>query len=187
MKKDSYYIELEKEGFYKDIDKRSKDYREYKEWKASKDREEKDYNIIKEQYDKIPKGFGDEFSNFVNNVEKEPKGLGDIVAKVTKATGIDKVVKFIAGEDCGCDERQEKWNKIPMFSRRKPNCIKEDDYNYLVNFFKVTTSKVDRKNYVRIVGIYNYVFKSNEPTKTSCSPCAARIYRSLKTYLETYN
>jgi hypothetical protein len=168
MKKDSYYIELEKKEFYKDIDKRSKDYREYKEWKASK----------------VPRV---DYETFNKRVAEESKGLGDIVAKVTKATGIDKVVKFIAGEDCGCDERQEKWNKIPMFSRKKPNCIKEDDYNYLVNFFKVTTSKVDRENYVKIVGIYNYVFKSNEPTKTSCGPCAARIYRSLKTYIETYN
>ena len=27
------------------------------------------------------------------------KGLGDTVEKITKATGIEKVVKFIAGED----------------------------------------------------------------------------------------
>ena len=30
-------------------------------------------------------------------------GLGDLVEKVTEATGIKKAVKFIAGEDCGCD------------------------------------------------------------------------------------
>mgnify|MGYP003123993136 FL=1 len=37
-------------------------------------------------------------------------GLGDIVEKVTEATGIKKAVKFIAGEDCGCNERKEKMN-----------------------------------------------------------------------------
>ena len=41
----------------------------------------------------------------------ESKGLGDTIEKITKATGIDKLVKFIAGEDCGCDERQEILNK----------------------------------------------------------------------------
>ena len=36
------------------------------------------------------------------------KGLGDSIEKITKATGIDKVAKFILGEDCGCQARQEK-------------------------------------------------------------------------------
>ena len=35
MRPDNYYLELEKQGYYETIDKRSKDYREYKEWKAS--------------------------------------------------------------------------------------------------------------------------------------------------------
>lgn len=42
------------------------------------------------------------------------KGLGDTVAKITKATGIKKVVEKISevtGKDCGCDERQEALNK----------------------------------------------------------------------------
>ena len=73
MKKDSYYTELEKEGYYDTLDKRSKDYREYKEWKATKE----SYKALKE------------------NVEGKPKGLGDTIAKITKATGIDKVVKLL--------------------------------------------------------------------------------------------
>ena len=40
------------------------------------------------------------------------KGLGDTVEKITKATGIDKVAKFILGEDCGCEERKQKLNKL---------------------------------------------------------------------------
>ena len=35
MKRDKYYLDLEENGFYKTIDKRSKDYREYKKWEAS--------------------------------------------------------------------------------------------------------------------------------------------------------
>jgi hypothetical protein len=37
------------------------------------------------------------------------KGLGDTIAKITEATGIDKAVKFIAGEDCGCDNGDILW------------------------------------------------------------------------------
>lgn len=35
-------------------------------------------------------------------------GLGDTVAKITKAVGIDKLV----GDDCGCDKRQKKLNEL---------------------------------------------------------------------------
>ena len=49
------------------------------------------------------------------------KRLGDIVALVTKYTGIKWVVKKIWGEDCGCDERQEKLNKV--FPINKPQSI----------------------------------------------------------------
>jgi len=37
---------------------------------------------------------------------KRHKGLGDTVAALAAATGIDKLV----GEDCGCKERQEALN-----------------------------------------------------------------------------
>lgn len=40
------------------------------------------------------------------------RGLGDTIAKITEATGVAKVVKKIAGKDCGCRGRQEALNKI---------------------------------------------------------------------------
>jgi hypothetical protein len=43
---------------------------------------------------------------------KKPRGLGDTVAAFTKATGIDRVVKTLAGGDCGCKERQERLNEL---------------------------------------------------------------------------
>ena len=33
--------------------------------------------------------------------EKEAKGLGDTIESITEATGIKKVVKFVAGDYCG--------------------------------------------------------------------------------------
>ena len=50
---------------------------------------------------------------------KEQQGLGDTIAAITEATGIDKVVKAVVGEDCGCKERREKLNK--RFPYRKNN------------------------------------------------------------------
>ena len=48
----------------------------------------------------------------------ESKGLGDSIEKITKATGIKKVVEKVTGEkDCGCNKRKEKLNK--MFPYKK--------------------------------------------------------------------
>lgn len=50
-----------------------------------------------------------------NGVSKV-KGWGDRFADLTKATGIDKVVKTVTKavgiEDCGCANRQEKLNEL---------------------------------------------------------------------------
>lgn len=39
------------------------------------------------------------------------KGLGDTIAKITKVTGIKKVVEAIT-DDCGCDKRQDTLNRV---------------------------------------------------------------------------
>ena len=72
--------------------------------------------------------------------KRKPKGLGDTVEQITKATGIDKVVKFAFGEDCNCDKRKEKLNK--MFPYFKPLCLDEQEYNELTEFFNGRTSQI---------------------------------------------
>jgi hypothetical protein len=46
------------------------------------------------------------------------KGLGDTIEKVTKATGIKKVVESVV-KDCGCNKRKEKLNKMFPYGRKK--------------------------------------------------------------------
>ena len=52
---------------------------------------------------------------------QESKGLGDTIAKVTNALGIDKLAEEVAQamgkEDCGCNKRREKLND--MFPYKK--------------------------------------------------------------------
>tara|TARA_R110000803_G_scaffold54799_2_gene111589 strand:- start:1374 stop:1529 length:156 start_codon:yes stop_codon:yes gene_type:complete len=47
----------------------------------------------------------------------ESKGLGDTIEKITKATGIKKVVDTVSkatGKDCGCSKRKKRMNdKFP--------------------------------------------------------------------------
>jgi hypothetical protein len=44
------------------------------------------------------------------------RGLGDTVARFTRSTGIQKLVKSMK-EDCGCEARQEKLNKLVPYGR----------------------------------------------------------------------
>jgi hypothetical protein len=45
---------------------------------------------------------------------EKSKGLGDTIEKITKATGIKKVVEAVSeatGKDCGCKARRDALNR----------------------------------------------------------------------------
>jgi hypothetical protein len=47
--------------------------------------------------------------------KKKSKGLGDTIEKITKATGIKKVVDTVSeatGKDCGCGQRKDTLNRL---------------------------------------------------------------------------
>jgi len=74
--------------------------------------------------------------------KKKSKGLGDSIEKVTKATGIDKLVKFVAGEDCGCDKRKESLNKLFPYNNGV-QCLEESEYKTLKDWFDQKRNKKD--------------------------------------------
>jgi hypothetical protein len=116
------------------------------------------------------------------------QGLGDLVEKVTEVTGIKDVVKFIAGEDCGCDERKETLNKLFPF-KKKRECLTEEEYNQLSDVFDAIEKRgnqvVKRAEQMIVNTIHSRVFGSrNEPT--SCGPCFKATYNELKLLHEQY-
>ena len=51
---------------------------------------------------------------------KKSKGLGDSIEKITKATGIKKVVEKVSevtGKDCGCNERKDTLNRLFPYNK----------------------------------------------------------------------
>ena len=52
---------------------------------------------------------------------KESKGFGDTIAKVTNALGLDKVAETVANavgkEDCGCNKRKQKLNDLFPYNK----------------------------------------------------------------------
>lgn len=52
-----------------------------------------------------------------------PRGLGDCVHSIAEATGIARIVKAVAGDDCGCAQRRAALNAaVPLVdpSRETP-------------------------------------------------------------------
>ena len=115
--------------------------------------------------------------------KRTSRGFGDTVAKFTEATGIDKVVHFIAGEDCGCDKRKEKLNKI--FPYKVPECLKEEEYNTLTNLLPNMQVKVRPSDQIEFLKVYNRVFKTNEQP-TSCASCLNDMLRKIKMVYNEY-
>ena len=114
---------------------------------------------------------------------KKVEGLGDTIEQVTKATGIDKAVKFLAGEDCGCEERKIKLNSL--FRYKKPECLTEQEHDYLSKWFSVRRNKVTHSDQLTLLKIYNRVFNaSQEPT--SCADCFKLLLDELRKVYESY-
>jgi hypothetical protein len=115
--------------------------------------------------------------------KRKAKGLGDTIDQITTATGIKALVKFVAGEDCGCDQRKEALNKL--FPYNKPNCLNEADYNFLHEFFTVQRGSIVPSVQYRLNEIHTNVF--NKVTNfTNCTSCLAdRVNALKKVYVQT--
>jgi len=115
--------------------------------------------------------------------KKKATGLGDSIEQVLEVTKIAKVAKWILGEDCGCEERKEKLNKL--FPYAKPKCLTEDEHTYLIE------SKILDKNILipseqrELLTIYNRVF-SQRMQPTSCGSCLREVVIKLNQVLKEY-
>lgn len=110
-------------------------------------------------------------------------GLGDTLESVLKATHIDKLAKFILGEDCGCEERKAKLNAL--FPYKKPLCLTETEYEWLKEWLPKKINHVIPTDQAQLLAIYNRIFhQRNEPS--TCGTCLASIVDELKIVVQTY-
>jgi len=116
------------------------------------------------------------------NHEAASQGLGDTVEKITTATGIKKAVKFIAGEDCGCDERKVKLNQ--MFRYKKPECLSETEFQLIKAAVDSKKNKFTPTEQEMYKDIYERIFK----TKVDCTPCsfAKVVWKDLTAVYNEY-
>tara|TARA_R110001592_G_scaffold18369_3_gene76353 strand:- start:758 stop:1177 length:420 start_codon:yes stop_codon:yes gene_type:complete len=137
--------------------------------KQPKDKRTKEYKEWKKSFDAVQKS--------------KSKGLGDDIEKITEATGIKKLVKFIAGEDCGCDARKEILNKV--FRHNKLECLNEEEYDYLLALFAKNKNVLNNEEIKMLYKISNRIFnKKNKPS--SCSSCVRTLVLRLKKIVDAY-
>lgn len=113
------------------------------------------------------------------------QGLGDTIEKITTATGIKSIVKFIAGEDCGCEERKQKLNEL--FSYKKVLCLTESEYNYLDAFFTTNGESVKPTTQKELYAIHDRIMQLKRPSLSGCPDCVRQMISNLKRVYENYN
>lgn len=112
-----------------------------------------------------------------------PEGLGDTIEAITEATGIKKLVHWLAGDDCGCEERKELLNKL--FPYKKPKCMTEDEFNYFSEFLALNTQTIRPTQQMVLLKMYNRIFElQQEPT--SCRDCWVEFINKLTKVHSTY-
>jgi hypothetical protein len=115
------------------------------------------------------------------------KGLGDTVEKITKATGIKKAVELFSkatGLDCGCNERQEKLNKLFPYNG-KVNCLNKEDYDYLTFILSPTKNSLTPLEQTVISEIYFNVFGVRIQV-SNCNSCWIGKISELRRVYEQY-
>lgn len=141
--------------------------------------------IIQREINKDVIEYKSKYNAIHDKYSPEPEGLGDTIEKVFEATGISKLAKWVLGEDCGCDERKKKLNK--MFPYHRPKCLEESEYEWLHNYYTKQGNTIDMRVQNEFLAIYNRVFNVNE-TPTTCSDCYRDWHRKMnKVYLEYKN
>lgn len=125
--------------------------------------------------------------------KEAPLKLGDAVEKVTTVTGIKSLVKYMAGDNCGCAERKEKLNewgdsikqRVNGIFKRQINTLTLEEYQYLDHFFTNWNGQVNISQQQKLVAINNRVF-SQKLQYSTCNSCVISMVNQLKRVYSAY-
>jgi hypothetical protein len=105
--------------------------------------------------------------------KRKPKGLGDTVETIIKATGLDK----LAPDDCSkCEERKRKLNELLPY-RYKARCVTDSELAEWKAFQERRTVKIEHADVVFICKLYADVF--NKQYWEPCSGCSPKPLISI--------
>ncbi len=139
--------------------------------------------------DKRTKAYKEWKKKFELEQSTKSEGLGDDVKKVLDSDVVKPIVDVVKkalwkdGEDCGCDERQEKLNKLAP--RRKMNCLTEEQFVFLTEDKANGGKSLTREGANMMVDIHNHVFNMKNK-HTSCGRCIKNMRKQLYKVLDAY-
>lgn len=109
------------------------------------------------------------------------KGLGDLVEKITKFTGI-KAVTDALPFDCGCEQRKEKLNKMFPFSTHRVMTEHEKKiFETTIKNINPTSVSFNQRQTLTI--LYNSIFNT-KLKPSSCSSCITNQINQLAVIYE---
>lgn len=112
------------------------------------------------------------------------KGIGDDIKKIADKTGLSMLVEKIFGDDCGCNERREKLNKLfPNFKNIRAFTQDEKKvYESLIpEIQKKKHISPNEKKYLNI--LYKAVFDSKAKW-SNCGKCNVKTLENLRRVYE---
>ena len=122
-------------------------------------------------------------------VNQEPKGLGDIVEKVTKATGIKAITEAILGDDCGCDERKKRLNvnySLGIAKYKVQRCLTEEQYIAYGDYIKRRSLAFERDDIKMLTDLFAHVYAIQYDPRNFCTNCSgsAKTLFTIQTKLD---
>ncbi len=114
----------------------------------------------------------------VTKVKVTPAGLGDVVENVLESKPIKPLTKVIKKaifkdkDDCGCEERKQKLNKMFPIRRKAVRCFTEDLYNRYSKYVNSRTLKLwNDKEIDLLIESYAYIFATQYRKIDLCKNC----------------
>ena len=107
------------------------------------------------------------------------KGLGDSISKITKATGIKKVVDKISevtGVPCNCSKRRDALNKLFPYVRQ----FTEDEIKIYEEVLpRLKGGRISGQDQAIMIRLYNKVFNKNKKA-SGCTSCVKETLQNLE-------
>jgi len=115
-----------------------------------------------------------------------PEGLGDTIEKITTATGIKKVVEWLAdGKDCGCQERKKWLNKKYQY---KVECMVKSEYEWFKKYLeRHNPKKFLDKDIYHVVQIHFRLFKVIPKVCRGCDSAILVMNKTVGNIKQVYD
>lgn len=178
------------EEYYAGLDKRSKEYRDYKEFLASSPDEaaknDMPEEILKDSDVIIENDSDDNIVFTVADTYDIPAasdghGLGDKVEKILEATGIKKLVTWMnSGKDCGCDERKSLLN-MWSYKGLEPECMIKSEYEWMQEYMeRHNKNKYSATDVFLLHKTHTRIFRASPKVCSSCNSSVISMQQMVK-------